>query len=173
MEMVLLGRRPGTAAATNYCRRGGPPWPPCRGAGFTFIEVLISVALLSFLVIGILPLFVRSMRSNAEGRDLTESTNRARLHAEELFELPFDAEELTLTAGTELLTEEKYSQAQQRWLPATGFPVGERPLYHRTTRVRQFGTDAVGDGDCSSRTTRRCPPALPPRWSISRRSRST
>ena len=148
MGMVLLSRRPGTAAATNGCRRGGPQGPSCRNAGFTFVEVLASVVLLSLLIIGILPLFVRSMRSNAEGRDLTEATNRARLHAEELFELPFDAPELTVPAAkTELLTEELYSGAQQRWIAKASFPAGERPLYRRTTRVRQFGVDSVGDGD--------------------------
>lgn len=116
------------------------------GAGFTFIEVLISVVLLAMLIVGVLPLFVRSMRSNSEGRDLTEATNRARMHAEELFELPFDAPELTIAAGSELVTTERYSTVQQRWIGGT-FPVTERPLYTRVTRVRQFGTDAVGDGD--------------------------
>ena len=68
-------------------------------SGFSLIEVLIAMALAGLLLVGVLPLFTKSMTNNVEGNQLTEVTNRARLHLEELMAMRIDAEELTVPDG--------------------------------------------------------------------------
>jgi hypothetical protein len=88
------------------------------------------------------------MSNNVEGNQTTEVTNRARLHLEELMALPIDAEELTVPAGAvELVTVEVYSAGRDRWIDESQLGVAERPLYTRTTRVRQFSTSALSNLD--------------------------
>ena len=119
-----------------------------RARGFSLIEVLIAMALAGLLLIGVLPIFAKSMSNNVEGNQLTEVTNRSRLHVESLFSLDFNAPELTIPVGeTALEVEELYSQAQERWFDEASFPAGEDPLYTRQTRIRQFSVAAVDDED--------------------------
>jgi prepilin-type N-terminal cleavage/methylation domain-containing protein len=130
---------------TRRRRFAGPPAP---GAGFSLIEVLIALAILAVTLVGVLPLFAKSMSNNAEGNQLTEVTNRSRLHVESLLSVPFDAESLTVPAGqTELETREFYSQTEDRWYDEADFPADQSPLYTRMTRVRQFSVTAIADGD--------------------------
>ena len=119
-----------------------------RENGFSLIEVLIAMALTGLLLVGVLPLFTKSMSNNVEGNQLTEVTNRARLRVEELTALPLDAEELTVPNGDdELVTIELYSPAEKRWIEQAQFPAGEEPLFTRTTRVRQFNMSALSSTD--------------------------
>jgi prepilin-type N-terminal cleavage/methylation domain-containing protein len=136
------------SARQHSCRRE-------RAAGFSLIEVLISLGILSIMLIGVLPLFTKSMTNNAEGNQITEVTNRSRLHVESLLSLPFDAPALTIPAGSVipvsgepgLETRELFSPSEERWLLPADFPAGETPLYTRITRVRQFNVTAISDTD--------------------------
>jgi prepilin-type N-terminal cleavage/methylation domain-containing protein len=115
--------------------------------GFSLIEVLIAMALAGLLLIGVLPLFTKSMSNNVEGNQLTEVTNRARLHVEELMAMPIDAEELTVPDGDDMLqTIELFSPTEQRWIEEDDFGTGPA-LYTRVTRVRQFNMSAVNQTD--------------------------
>ena len=117
-------------------------------AGFSLIEVLIAMGLAGLLMIGVLPLFTKSMSNNVEGNQLTEVTNRARMHIEELMALPIDAEELTVPDGDLFLEEvELYSPTEERWIDEEEYPPGSDPLFTRTTRVRQFNMSAVSNVD--------------------------
>ena len=117
-------------------------------AGFSVIEVLLAMAILAITLVGVLPLFTKSMSNNSEGNQLTEVTNRSRLHVESLLSLPFDAPSLTLPVGdTELETRDFFSQSQERWFEEADFPAGETPLYTRITRVRQFSVSAISETD--------------------------
>jgi prepilin-type N-terminal cleavage/methylation domain-containing protein len=117
-------------------------------SGFSLIEVLIAMALAGLLLIGVLPLFTKSMTNNVEGNQLTEVTNNARLHVEELMAMPIGAEELTVPDGeNELLTVEMFSPTQERWIDETQFGADEQPLFTRMTRVRQFDMSAVSNID--------------------------
>ncbi len=117
-------------------------------AGFSLIEVLIAMALLALILIGILPLFIKSMTNNQEGGQLSEVTNRARQHLEELMGRPFNNPELTIPAGqTTLLTRDLWSLTQERWIAEGDFPNNEEPGFSRTTRVRQFNVSAINDAD--------------------------
>jgi prepilin-type N-terminal cleavage/methylation domain-containing protein len=124
------------------CRRGS------RRQGFSLVEVLIAMALAGLVLIGVLPLFTKSMSNNVEGNQLTEVTNRARLHVEELMALPVDAEELTVPDGqNELLRVDLFSPTEERWIEESQYPDTGNPLFTRTTRVRQFNTSAISQTD--------------------------
>ena len=112
--------------------------------GFTLLEMLIAMALMAVMLVGILPLFTKSMSNNVEGNQLTEVTNRAREHVEKLLALSITAEELTVPAGqTVLQTSEMYSDAQDVWIEEADFPADEVALYSRITEVRQYSLSAI------------------------------
>jgi prepilin-type N-terminal cleavage/methylation domain-containing protein len=117
-------------------------------AGFSLIEVLIAMALAGMLLVGVLPMFAKSMSNNVEGNQLTEVTNRARLHVEELMALPIDALELTVPDGEdELVRTDLWSATEERWIEESAWALAEDPLFSRTTRVRQFNMDALSGAD--------------------------
>jgi Tfp pilus assembly protein PilV len=63
---------------------------PRRGeAGLTLVELLISMALLGFVLLGIAPLFIASVKSNYSGNEYTSIHNLARDRLEQLMNLPF------------------------------------------------------------------------------------
>lgn len=129
--------RPGPSAS----QRGGLRRPRSAGAGFSLIEGLIATALLLTLAIGVLPLFTRSMINNEGGSDFTQITNAAKARAEELFQLPFDSPVLAVTAGTETVLEEYFSQNDKIWKAGTDADAtadGDLALFRRTTTIRQF-----------------------------------
>lgn len=116
--------------------------------GVSLVEVLISLALLSLVVIGILPLFSTAVGNNREGNQLARVTNHARHHLERLMVLPFDDPALAVPNGEPSLeTRELYSRSEDRWYLEDEFPEGERPEFSRVTLVRQFGVSALQDGD--------------------------
>ena len=113
----------------------------CRSPrGFSLVEVLIASALLLIMATGILPLFTRSIVSNAEGYNHTQVANAARSRGEEFFQLPFNSEPLTLLAGTERLYDEYYSKQNRVWIDGT-VPAGETALFTRTTTIRQYNVN--------------------------------
>ena len=116
--------------------------------GFSLIEVLIAMALAGLLLIGVLPLFTKSMSNNVEGNQLTEVTNRARLHLEELMAMRVDAEELTVPDGeNELVRIDLFSPSQERWIEQSAYDDDADPLFTRVTRVRQFNMSALSQTD--------------------------
>lgn len=116
--------------------------------GFSLVEVMIAMALTGLLLIGVLPLFTKSMSNNVEGNQLTEVTNRARLHVEELMALSVDDVDLTVPDGAdELVRIDLFSPTQERWIEQAAYAENSDPLYTRTTRVRQFNMSALSQTD--------------------------
>jgi hypothetical protein len=133
-----------------------------RATGFSLIEVLIASALLMAITLGTLPLFTRALRDNRSGAESTEVSNIARSQVEELFQLPWDAPRLVLTAGdanggTVKVFGDFFSSADQRWKPCDAplpvdcdpancvVPVADPARWTRTTCIRQFSNDDVTD----------------------------
>ncbi|MEA3477550.1 MAG: prepilin-type N-terminal cleavage/methylation domain-containing protein [Bacteroidota bacterium] len=57
--------------------------------GFTLLEVLIAVAILTIGILGVNALQITAIRGNSTARGLTESTNFASAQVEELIEAPY------------------------------------------------------------------------------------
>lgn len=57
--------------------------------GLTLVELLIALALLGFVLLGITPLFIASVKSNYAGNEYTSINNLARDRLEQLMNLPF------------------------------------------------------------------------------------
>lgn len=112
--------------------------------GFSLIEGIVAAALLLAIAMGTLPLFTRSMINNEGGSDFTQLSNAAKGRAEELFELPFDSPLLAITAGTERVFDEYFSQRDKIWKPgveADATADGDLALLRRTATIRQFNVN--------------------------------
>jgi Tfp pilus assembly protein PilW len=62
--------------------------------GLTLVELLIALGLLSFILLGIAPLFLSSVKANYSGNEYTSIHNMARDRLEQLMALPFNAPQL-------------------------------------------------------------------------------
>jgi Prokaryotic N-terminal methylation motif len=112
--------------------------------GFSVIEVLIATAIFFIIAIGVLPLFTHAMANNVAGKESTEVTNFAKSRVEEMLQLPFNDERLTIPAGANVLEiVEHWDNATDAWLPGPAVDGSPRV---RTTRVRQFGVNDLLDG---------------------------
>ncbi|MGD2115802.1 MAG: hypothetical protein PVG07_12155 [Acidobacteriota bacterium] len=126
----------------------GPPGrrsPAVRG-GFSLIEVLIAALLLLVILLGVVPLFIRSMTYRVEGRESTAVGSFARTRVETLLQLPFDHPDLTVPAGSNELETVEYRTLDGRvW--SRDAALADQAIWTRTTRVRQFGAGDLADGD--------------------------
>jgi prepilin-type N-terminal cleavage/methylation domain-containing protein len=59
-------------------------------SGVTLVELLIALALLGFILLGIAPLFIASVKSNYSANEYTSIHNLARDRLEQLMNLPFN-----------------------------------------------------------------------------------
>ena len=143
----------GTGRALPFGRRRSTA-PAGSSGGFSIIETLVAAVLLLMIAIGILPMFTRSIKNNAEGFDHSQVANFARGRAEEFLQLPFNSPELTLLAGVDRIFDEHYSQNTTEWVDGA-VPVGDNALFTRTTTIRQFSvTDLTTPlADTASTTT--------------------
>jgi len=121
------------------------------GRGFTLLEVLVAGALLLVVLVGLLPLFMRSILENVEGRESTQVSNHGRSELEILKQLRFNNPELDITAGNETVVQRYWTRGDpdyigdEKWVDTV--PMGEFALWDRTTTVRQFGINGVVDND--------------------------
>lgn len=67
-----------------------------RERGLTLVEMLIALALLGFILLGILPLFIGSVKSNYSANEYTSIHNLCRDRLEELMNLPFNDPQLAV-----------------------------------------------------------------------------
>jgi len=121
-----------------------------REAGFSLVEVLIASVLLLFILIGVLPLFSRSMMNNIQGNDASNLSNAAVESFETLFTVPFNNDLVSLPVGQTLVERQQfYSLKTNQWL--TAIPSGDQAQYQRTLRLRQYSfADVAEDGTFDS-----------------------
>jgi prepilin-type N-terminal cleavage/methylation domain-containing protein len=68
-------------------------------SGFTLVEILVALLLLSIMMLGIGPLFLGGMRGNAVGWDYSELNNAAKGRLEEILQYAFDDDRLSVPSG--------------------------------------------------------------------------
>jgi len=127
-------------------RRSGRPCRPrlrFEGAGFSLVEALLAAVIFLMVVIGVLPLFTQATVNNFAGRESTNVANLARSRAEELLQLPFNSDSLTLQAGTTRITTDYLVAGANTWAPAVDD--SERNEWTRVTTIRQFSVSALAD----------------------------
>lgn len=120
-------------------RRGRPD-------GFSLIETILAALILMIVALGVLPLFSRAMASNLSGSESTSLANMAATGAEELYQLDFDHELLTVPVGaTEAIRDEVWAAEKKAWVG--GDELGtDTALWTRQIRIRQFNVnDLLGD----------------------------
>lgn len=112
--------------------------------GFSVVEVLIAAAIFLIIAVGVLPLFVQSIRNNVAGRDATDISHVAKSRVEEMLQVPYNS--LEIPAGsTESVVQDYWSRSTKAW--KTGTPTASDAVWLRTTRVRQFAlSDLTADG---------------------------
>ena len=119
--------------------------------GFTILEVLVAAGLLLVVLVGLLPLFMRSIMENVEGRESTQVSNHGRSELEIMKQLRFNNPELDITTGTETVVQRYWTMGDpdyvgdEEWVDTV--PAGEFGLWDRTTTVRQYGINNVIDTD--------------------------
>jgi hypothetical protein len=119
-----------------------------RNAGFSVVEVLIAAGIFLIIAVGLLPLFVQSIRNNLSGREATDVSNMGKSRVEELFQLPFDSPRLALpAASTEMFVSDYYVLLGDSsgplgglgvWTSAAPTGLGQVGPWVRTTRIRQY-----------------------------------
>jgi len=102
-------------------------------------------------LVGLLPLFMRSVLQNIEGRESTIAGNHGRTEMETYSELGFNNWELDLTAGTERTSQMFYTngavdkRGDESWVATV--PAGEIAPWTQTTTIRHLGINGLSDSD--------------------------
>lgn len=116
--------------------------------GFSVVEVMIASAIFLLIAIGVLPLFTQSIKNNLSGRESTEVSNHSRSKIEELLQVPFASPEMTVpTTGNVGETTEYWSETEKKWKPGDTPTTGEKALWLRTTRIRQYAISDLKDNN--------------------------
>ncbi|REJ82643.1 MAG: hypothetical protein DWQ36_12730 [Acidobacteria bacterium] len=118
---------------------------PADQRGFSIVETLIAASILLIVMVGLMPLFIRAVTDNAQGRQSTEVANSARSEVERLMQLDFNHAELTIAAGTELETTSYYIPRYKVWKDSDEFTPDGTETYQRVTTIRQYSRDALSD----------------------------
>jgi type II secretory pathway pseudopilin PulG len=110
------------------------------------VEILIAAALLGVIMVGMIPLFTRSILANQAGWESSRVSSLGKSQVEQYIEAGFNTPPLTLAAGTELVTTAHYSDLSHEWMPGEVPDEGDSGIWFRTTSVRQYHISAVNDG---------------------------
>lgn len=115
-------------------------------AGVSLVEVLIATVLLFFIIMGLVPVFARSAVNNAMGADATQMSNQAKSRLDAVLNSGFNGEMMTVPDGAdERVTVEYWDPVLDAFTETVPGDLND-VRWQRTTRVRQFGSNAVDDG---------------------------
>lgn len=123
------------------------------GAGFSMIEMLIAAALLMFIALGLIPLFVRSIRNNETGSDYSAGSNGSKSGLEVSSQIDIKSKTLEVPSGaTEVVVRDSWTQGdptrigdpnEGTWWPDAPTDKG-LILWRRETTTHDF---SMGDLD--------------------------
>jgi len=112
--------------------------PRRRASGFSLLEVLIASALLLMIVVGVLPLFIRSIENNLLGNDALRESNAASDRAEDLNGVRFNADAVSYDAAAMEEESAWTYQLLERSDWNTAIPAGQEAQISRRVVVRQY-----------------------------------
>lgn len=144
MDLVLDNRPPSE-----------PRRRPRRSGGFSLVETLIGLTILMVALIGLLPLFTRSIQQNTEGKQSTEATGHGRTELENLLQVDFNNWVVNIESDTErelnlYWTEGDLAKAgDESWTETDPSPAVAS--WRMDSVVRQFGIQGVRDDDLDGR----------------------
>ena len=72
-----------------------------RAAGYSLVEVLLGLTILMVALVGLMPLFTKSIQQNLEGKQSTEATGFGRTQLEELLQLRWPELKVQVTSVSE------------------------------------------------------------------------
>lgn len=112
-----------------------------RETGLTLVEMLIAVALLGFVLLGIAPLFIMSVKSNYAANEFTSIHNLARDRLEQLMSLPISDPQLSAAGYPTPFPNDLPTTMPD---PTTGAPPSQAPNpLQRTYTVQNFALPIV------------------------------
>jgi len=115
--------------------------------GFSLIEVLVASFFLMIVMLGVVPMFTRSLVTNQMSFDNTRASAFARSEMEHYVQAPFNDPTGTPVmdlppTGDKLETEEYYDAATHTWIPGAP-PAGASYEWIRKVTIRQFHISAI------------------------------
>lgn len=121
-----------------------------RSRGFSLIEMLIASFLLLLVVIGLVPLFAQSIRSNESAEETSDLLRAAQLQMEGLVQLPFNDPRITVESGDKEVSDHQIYPSTSYELvdeAAVSDPskIRNRPVASELT-IRHFNIAAIDDG---------------------------
>ena len=88
--------------------------PKNKNKGFTLIEILLTIAILSVGILGVMTMQIRATRSNAEARKVTESASWMSDQFERLMAIPYDDAQMapgaTFTPVTNIINDPAFPE---------------------------------------------------------------
>ena len=123
-----------------------------RAEGYSLVEVLLGLTILMVALIGLMPLFTRSIQQNLEGKQSTEATGHGRTELESLLQLDFNNWLVSVLENSERPLHLYWTEADptkrgdERWTPDIPPPT-TFASWEMDSIVRQYGIQSVRDDD--------------------------
>ena len=122
-----------------------------RGSGYSLVEVLLGLLILMVALVGLMPLFTKSIQQNLEGKQSTEATGHGRTELENLLQMDFNNWLVHVEAGSEraehlFWTEGNPDKRGDEYWTETD-PAPTTASWEMDSVVRQFGIQGVRDVD--------------------------
>ena len=127
-------------------RRAAPP-----GGGYSLVEVLLGLTILLVALVGLMPLFTKSIQQNLEGKQSTEATGYGRTELEEMLQVDFNNWMVSVVEDNErplhLYWKDSNpdTRGEEFWTQSNPDPIPAP--WEMDTVVRQFGIRDVRDDD--------------------------
>ncbi len=140
------------AVVLDTSRRRRHRRDPRRAGGYSLVEVMLGFVILMVALIGLMPLFTRSIQQNLEGKQSTEATGHGRTELEHLLQLDFNNWLVSVLNNDSRTLHLYWTEADpdkrgdEHWTPDVPAPP-TFASWEMDSIVRQYGIRSVRDDD--------------------------